>query len=554
MNPAPSRPPRVSRWVAALPLAAAVAFGTWLRCQQWADQVLIDDEWHLIHRLVLASPREMFFDFGYADYGIPLGLFYAALARVTSLSEGLLRLPMLVAGVATLAVLPAFVVRRVGLATVTIFAWLLAISPLLILYSRLARPYALVLLLVWCAVFALDRWVARERGGFLAGGAIVLASALAMWLHLPAGCFVAAAFALAALRVGDRSAAAARRLVGIALATAVVTASLVIPPLVAHPQAMALKSGVDAPTLDTLVGLWFAWMGTGSSWVAGLAAVLAAVGSWRLLRDVVEMRALALGALLALLLVVVTRPASSHYGIVLARYLLPALPLVLLAAASGAMLGVRWAARHAPRVAPAAAGVGGALALGLLVATSPVREWWERPNRHALHMQYYFDFRADRNPYGPHLAAIPDSPYWRSLARYPRDSLRIAVAPFQFESFEWNAPAWERASGQVVLPAYLSGLCVDWRWGEVPAGPQFAFRNAVRLADAHDVAAKAIDFVAWQKPYRRGTDLVGEATQQCEAALRERFGAPVYEDAALVVFPAQLTASGRASGSASNGR
>ena len=43
MNPAPSRPPRVSRWVAALPLAAAVAFGTWLRCQQWADQVLIDD-------------------------------------------------------------------------------------------------------------------------------------------------------------------------------------------------------------------------------------------------------------------------------------------------------------------------------------------------------------------------------------------------------------------------------------------------------------------------------------------------------------------------------
>ena len=94
-------------WLAVLPLAAAVAVGTWLRYQQWFDQVLIDDEWHLVHRLVLSTPREMFLDFGYSDYGIPLGLFYAALGSVTRLSESVLRLPMLVAGVATLVVLPA---------------------------------------------------------------------------------------------------------------------------------------------------------------------------------------------------------------------------------------------------------------------------------------------------------------------------------------------------------------------------------------------------------------------------------------------------------------
>ncbi|MCC6867912.1 MAG: hypothetical protein IT522_03735 [Burkholderiales bacterium] len=549
MSAAGPRRSRESRWLAALPLAAAIAAGTWLRGQQWADQVLIDDEWHLVHRLVLASPREMFLDFGYADYGIPLGLFYALLGRLTSLSEAALRLPMLVAGVATLVVLPALVVRRVGLATTTIFAWLLAISPLLIVYSRLARPYALVLLLVWCAVFALFRFAARDGRGLPLGGLIVVTSTLAVWLHLPAAGFVAGAFAFAALRVGGRTEPAARRvrwrLAGLALVTAAIIAALVVPPLVAHPQAMVLKSGVDAPTGDTIVGLWFAWTGTGSAWVAGLAAILATAGARPAMRGVPELRALALGTLLVVLLVVLTRPASSHYGIVLARYLLPALPMALLAVASGAMVIVRRGAARAPRIVPQVAGALGAAAIALLVATSPVREWWERPNRQALHMQYYFDFRADRNPYAAHLAVIPDSPYWRSLARYPPGSLRIAVAPFHFESFEWNAPKWERESGQTVIPAYLSGLCVDWRWGEVPDGRHFTFRNAVRLADVRDVAAKEVDFVVWQKPYRRGTDFIGEETRHCAVALRARFGDPVFEDAALLVFAAKPAASRR---------
>ncbi len=540
MNAVGPRRARASRWLAMLPLAAAVVFGGWLRWQQWPDQILIDDEWHLVHRLVLSTPGEMILDYGYADYGIPLGLLYAAIGRVTSLSEALLRLPALVAGMATLVVLPALVVRRVGLATTTIFAWLLAISPLLVVYSRLARPYALVLLLVWMLTFALGRWAARERGAPWLGGAVVAASVLTVWLHLAAACFVAAAFArvlFGKLRPrGPFAPKAWRRSAALTLVTVVLGAALIVPPLIAHPQALALKSGVDAPTADTFLGMWFAWMGTASPWVAALAVILVGVGARPLLHAVPEMLALGGGALLVVLLVFATRPASSHFGIVLARYLLPALPLALLAIASGLMVGVRRMALLAPRLAPVAAGLVGVAALSLLVATSPVREWWERPNRQTLHMQYYFDFRPGHNPYGLHLAVIPDSPYWRTLAGYPPGSLRIAVAPFRFESFEWNAPAWERASGQTVIPAYLSGLCVDWRWGEVPADARFAFRNAVRLADARDLAAKAIDVVVWQKPYRRGNDLLGEDTQQCEAALRERFGAPTYEDAAIAVF------------------
>ena len=107
-----------------------------------------------------------------------------------------------------------------------------------------------------------------------------------------------------------------------------------------------------------------------------------------------------------------------------------------------------------------------------------------RPNAQTLHLAYHFDFRPERNPYLPHLEAIPLSPFWATLATQPRGSLRIAVAPFYFESYDWDAPRWERESGQTVVPGYLTGLCMDQRWGEVPPDPRYRFRNAVHLSEA----------------------------------------------------------------------
>jgi hypothetical protein len=77
--------------------------------------------------------------------------------------------------------------------------------------------------------------------------------------------------------------------------------------------------------------------------------------------------------------------------------------------------------------------------------------------------------------------------------------VHIAAAPFYFESYDWDAPtlgAIERASGS---SGYLTGLCVPQRSGELPRDPRFRFANAVHLADASDLAAKAIDFVALAK-------------------------------------------------------
>ena len=90
------------------------------------------------------------------------------------------------------------------------------------------------------------------------------------------------------------------------------------------------------------------------------------------------------------------------------------------------------------------------------------------------------------------------------------------------------------------MPGYLTGLCVDQRFGEVPATPEFAFRNAVHLASAAALAAKRIDYVVWQKPYIQASagrdEAIGADTAACEAALRAKFGTPAYEDSNIIAF------------------
>src|SRR5207249_10578747 len=134
--------------------ALAIAIGVWLRFDQLASQLLLEDEWHAVYRVVHESPAEIFRDFAHSDSSIPLTLLYALEARVPGLSELGMRAPLIVAGVATLILFPWYPARRIGAAEALVFAALLAISPLLYFYSRTARPYALPLLPAWIAPVA----------------------------------------------------------------------------------------------------------------------------------------------------------------------------------------------------------------------------------------------------------------------------------------------------------------------------------------------------------------------------------------------------------------
>src|SRR5512138_2104278 len=62
-------------------LLAAFLAGTALRVWQLDIQILIDDEWHAIHKLLHSSPLDIATHLGYADYSIPLTLYFQQLQR-----------------------------------------------------------------------------------------------------------------------------------------------------------------------------------------------------------------------------------------------------------------------------------------------------------------------------------------------------------------------------------------------------------------------------------------------------------------------------------------
>src|SRR2546423_672754 len=119
------------------------AVGAFLRMYQLRSQILVDDEWHLVHKLRDgAALATLIGDFGTNDHSIGLGVCSWLLMRVVHVDEMLLRTPSLIAGLLLLVLLPVALVRCVDRATGVALAWLLAISPLLCFFSRLARPYA----------------------------------------------------------------------------------------------------------------------------------------------------------------------------------------------------------------------------------------------------------------------------------------------------------------------------------------------------------------------------------------------------------------------------
>ena len=332
-------------------------------------------------------------------------------------------------------------------------------------------------------------------------------------------------------------------LVRLALCIAVPTAALLLPPLLAHPEALSAKGGLDLPDAATFAGVWFIWFGTASTLAVIVCAAFALAGAQIAWRRLPETRTLLAGAALMVLAIVVSRPAWVHNPLTFARYLLPVLPVLLLATACGAVVVQRRIA------ALGGSGSHGWSAIGVLAAllpvlalaaTTPLLPLVQHPNSNTLHSVYQFDYRPEHNPVVTLMDGIPLSPWWATLASQPRDSLRIAAAPFPLNSGGWDAPRWEHESGQRVLQGFLNTLCANPRPVEVPDDPRFRFRNAVHLGDDADIAAHRVDFIAWVKPYvyaAHGLRIaIGDDVAPCGAALASHFGAPVFEDEWLAVY------------------
>ena len=429
-SPQETRPPEVRRlesrpsragggarfWLFLLP---PVAVGLALRQWNLSAQVLVEDELHVVRTALQHTLGEILFTYRRSDPCLPLaGFFRWAMNHGVVFSEMGLRLPSLVASVAAVGALPALARRWVGTPAALVAAWLLALSPSLILYGRIVRPYGPVSFLLPLAVLALATGLFGEggrRSRGLALGTWAVAGAVAAYFYLGVAPVLAAVTACAGW-LGRRT---WQRPLAATVSLAAVAALWVVPAWGSLLWLSRVKGGrgrVNPEAWWETLGLQ---LGTASTVVAGLLALVTVAGWLALARRHRSFALLTLAAVAGQVLgLLVLRPLGLANALIVNRYLLGITPLLLLWLAAG--LTLPWTL---PRVSPAwlrgrrgRAGAAAA-ALGLvawMVATGPL----PRPEYRSSSFVHFRDFlRFDEPLARLETQDLPD--FYRRLPELP---------------------------------------------------------------------------------------------------------------------------------------
>lgn len=353
------------------PLAwAALVSGTLLRAVGLANQILLDDEVHTFRAVLERGFPEVLWRYRPADHCIPLtSLLRAWMEAGVPPAEWMLRLPILAAGVAILVLVPRWLAPRLGRPAAVGAAWMLALAPTAVYYSRIMRPYMLVALTACGAGGLFLRWWQKGDRRALAGYTAL--AGLTIYLHPVFAPFVLAPFAFVlwetrgGWRWGERS---WRELTLAGLGVALLVAAFLVPGWQSFHRLLTEKPGVGEVWPATWMGVAQLVAGSTAPWLACVAWGLIVWGAVHLAR--VQPLAARFGATLVLgqlLAILVAAPLGIGAPAIFLRYNIAS--LILLCALLG--IGLATPPGRFPRSAWRVLAVGYVLAFA---ATHPLRD------------------------------------------------------------------------------------------------------------------------------------------------------------------------------------
>lgn len=523
--------------------------GTILRLANLPQQMLGDDELHVV-RVMLSQPAAWILThYSDTDYGIPLALFFKLLMRMQlPITEMTLRLPILITGLLLLAGLPLVVRRVAGTKIAVWFIWLLAFAPSLVFYSRIVRTYMPVTLLAYGAVWSFYFWYQNGQRRWAAG--YVILAALAVYWHLVAVPFVLTPLLFAAWqkwRTPEKNAFTGKNLVSLGLLAGGAILFLQLPAL---PSLIALslnKSGSGYLSLSTIWQNLFLQAGARFALVMALFWGLVIAGWVNLYRLRPEAANFILwlfvGHLVGLLIL---RPLAMQVAHVFNRYVILMLPLFLLAAASALSQLPQWAQRLGWRE-----GVGGgaaALLLLLLFLSGPFTRpvFWQNQ---LTHHNDFVRFNCALPTFAPEHVPL----FYQDLAAEPAHTVTLLEYPWDWT---WHYGhinlAYALWHGQTVLGAppnipYLADDRLALNYLIPPTPEDFLASSAHYLIIHKDWLAEEMRLAenpCLSLPVRatdgRGRDPRWQPWRDNAAALASRleqsWGEPFYEDDTLWVW------------------
>ena len=527
-------------------LLPPVVAGMGLRLLGLSRQLLGGDEIHAVRFAWELHIEEVLFTYKASDFCQPLTALYK-LGRIAGLewSEMGMRVPILVAALAVLVAGPWIVRRRLGRETAAWLAWLLALSPLLVLYGRIIRSYTPIVLLSGLAVTAF--WVWWRGGDRRHAWAYAVLAPLAVYFHLVAAPMVAAPFLFAAGELVARRQEVGRRLRGLAatgLGALAGLAAFLVPAWSSLREVMASKQQEAIPAKAWLGALQLQ-AGTSSTGLTAAFWALALVGLGVLLR---RERALAVYTLVLVAAqvagVLLMTPLASHIPVILNRYLLVLTPIVLLWTATA--LAHPWLGEGRRRWRRAALVVW----LGIAFFAGPLADGEYRWGSFT-HSDYFLAFDLPRARLDP--AEVPA--FYLDLAREePGEHDAVLEVP---GTYYWRLVR----SYALYQKHHRRPVLLGIPYAEYLDG--YAFRGLVRLTKAEMLASSARYLVIHRQPLREvpekvreadaeprmGPELIRVLNQISKAShalagrVRELWGPPIYEDEWIWVWDLDVARS-----------
>ena len=506
-DPPPMARPSSIAWPRALRLALwalPFALGIGLRSSGLARQVLIGDErWEIAAALARPFP-ELFQHFliSGANYSPPLAAVHRLMIE-SGMQPGelALRAPVWICGILLLVGLPLFLRHRLPFRIVYPFAWLLAISPQLVFYSRMVRGYLPLVVLGAIVTWAALRWI--ETGSRRAGCVYAVASGLAVCTHLLALPFVAAPllYAAGARLWGRRDAPTLRSGLGMGLGVAGCVLLFVGPAWRSIAWLLEELGGQGRPGISGIVATAARLAGVGSPLLGLLFWGVAALGVWRLFRTEPRLAGLGLTQLsVQVLAVSLIGSLGSESEILLTRFVMIALPLLLLFTAAGLSPGAH--------PGPAQKALSGAFVLAFVLVfylAGPL-------GREAFREGSFVHAWAHRGwqDYTPDALELPGESFYASL-RQPGRAGPVIETLWHGVAFPDVAPAHQRSHGQPVIVASL----IDAWWRD----PRLSLRNSLRPLGHQPIAFLRSDarwVVVHREPGGESAKVRGAETARAE--------------------------------------
>jgi hypothetical protein len=524
-------------------LAAGVVIGAFLRWYQLGIQVLLDDEWHALHKVLYSNALDIATSFGYADHSIPLALYYRFLLLHGGLTEWVMHLPMLVAGIALLVVAPLLLRRETTLPVRATWVAVLAISPLLVYHSKVARPYALTSLLVPVAIIAFRRWWLSDNSARSWSSTYVAATFLAGWLHTITLAFTLVPFAyfgarclLAAREDARRAGTGLRRLFLLGLVTSIPLAAALLPPLINDWGSLSAKAGVHSVTPESIYRTLLLLFGISQPALLVVLVALTLLGIYRIWRRDSDLTAY-LGTVMvgAAIAIAAARPIWIHHAALYGRYLLPVLPFLLLFLSEGIV-----AALERVRAAALLRAIAVAVIAAMLCWLGPIPGYLYYPNQFMGHLRFQFDYDPAHNPYVQLVPRDPVPEFYRMLAQKPPASLTLIEAPWRLESNFNPHPWYQEIHRQKVKIGLTTPVCGVRTFGEYPATVaglrlhQFAHLSNILAGKTYDADYLVMHLAPWKTPPDATVEWPDVAA--CLPTIESALGQPVYRDARIVVF------------------